>query len=334
MPPTKSFLAMAAKKKGSLLLGIILTMSAVAIVRALRAPTDTVARPADVEKAKRIEVDPTGANPPAQVSLKVDDPALHGVAANGEIEPLGDEILLASEVPGVLASVEVKEGQTVKVGDVLVTFRAQLERAQQGAAEADLKAARARAELARKSRDRTQRLSRDKAATQEEVDRADSTLALETAQVSAAEARVEQTKAALERMTVRAPADGEILKIHFKVGEYYNPVSGNPLLVMGDILQLRVRVELDERDLARIKVGTSGFFVADAFGDRKFSFTVTDLGRRMGRKELQSDDPRERNDTRVLDIYGKVEGSGQKELIPGLRVTVFMQPESPAGEPN
>jgi hypothetical protein len=49
--------------------------------------------------------------------------------------------------------------------------------------------------------------------------------------------------------------------------------------------------------LGRIAVGTQGYFIADAFADRKFTFAVMELGRRKGRKALKSDDPRERNDT-------------------------------------
>jgi multidrug resistance efflux pump len=165
-------------------------------------------------------------------------------------------------------------------------------------------------------------------ATEEELDRAEKTLAMESAQVLAAEARLKSAKAALERLTVTAPIDGEILKIHYNPGEYYNPLSNQALLVMGDVKHLRIRIELDERDLARVKVGAQGHFIVDAYGSQKFPFTLTELARRMGKKDLKSDDPRERNDTRVLNIYGKVEGGSASQLIPGLRVTAFLPPES------
>ena len=332
MPLLKPWLQSVYKKKGSLALGLILTMSTFSIIRSLRAPADTVARPSDTEKAKRTEVNSIAPHSSDTLSMKVDDPAFNGVAANAVVEPISDEILLASEVPGVIASIAVKEGQSVKKGDVLLMFRSNMESAQKNAAEADLKAARAKAELARKSRERTIRLSHDKAATQEEMDRAENTLTLESAQVLAAEARLEQAKTALERLTMKAPIDGEILKIHYNIGEYYNPIGAQSLLVMGDVQKLRIRIELDERDLAKVKIGTQGHFIADAYGSEKFAFTITDFGRRMGKKELKSDDPRERNDTRVLNIYGRVEGGDIKQLIPGLRVTAFMQSPEKDGQ--
>lgn len=328
MGPLKHPFKYAYRHKGSLILGVILIVSSFSIIRSLRAPADTVARPSDVERAKRIESGTTGQQTDKSVDVQVEDPTLGGVAANGVIEPQGDEILLASEVPGVIAEIKVKEGQSVKKGDVLILFRSSIEQAQAYAAEADLKSIRAKAELAQSVLERTKKLRRDKVATEEELDRAEKSLAIEAAQVLAADARVRQAKSTLERLTITAPIDGEILKIHFNSGEYYNPASGRALLVMGDIKHLRVRIELDERDLARVKVGAQGHFIADAYGSKKFLFTLTDLGRRMGGKELKSDDPRERNDTRVLNIFGTVEGGDARQLIPGLRVTAFLPAEN------
>lgn len=324
MGPLKPWFQSVYRHKGSLALGLILLMSSISILRSLRAPADTVARPSDVEKAKRIESANGGTLPPNNAPINVEDPALNGVAANAVIEPLGDEILLASEVPGVIAEVKYKEGQSVKKGDVLLLFRSTIEQAQAFAAEAEVKTIRAKAELAQRAFQRTLKLSRDKVATEEELDRAEKTLAMESAQVLAAEARLKQAKAALERLTITAPIDGEILKIHYNAGEYYNPLSNQALLVIGDVKHLRIRIELDERDLARVKVGSQGHFIADAYGSQKFLFTLTELGRRMGKKELKSDDPRERNDTRVLNIYGTVDSGSASQLIPGLRVTAFL----------
>jgi RND family efflux transporter MFP subunit len=316
------------RHKGSLILGMILIMSSLSIIRSLRAPADTVARSSDVERAKRTEGEPPGQQTDRNLNAQVEDPTLGGVAANGVIEPQGDEILLASEVPGVIAEIKVKEGQSVKKGDVLILFRSDIEQAQTYAAEADLKSIRARADLAKSVLERTKKLSRDKVATAEELDRAEKSLAIESAQVLAADARLRQAKSTLERLTITAPIDGEILKIHFNPGEYYNPASGQALLVMGDVQHLRIRIELDERDLARVKVGSQGHFIADAYGSKKFPFTLSDLGRRMGGKELKSDDPRERTDTRVLNIFGMVEGGDARQLIPGLRVTAFLPSEN------
>ena len=56
-------------------------------------------------------------------------------------------------------------------------------------------------------------------------------------------------------MTVRAPIAGTVLQVNAKSGELAAPPSTQPLIVLGDVSALRVRAELDERDLGEIKVG-------------------------------------------------------------------------------
>jgi HlyD family secretion protein len=77
---------------------------------------------------------------------------------------------------------------------------------------------------------------------------------LARAQLTAAEARRDQARAALDRLTVRAPIAGEVLQVKYRAGEYYQP-GAEPLLVLGDTRALRVRMDVDERDVARVALG-------------------------------------------------------------------------------
>ena len=301
---------------------ILLVLCVIAVVNMLLSPQDTEARASDKANAQRVE----GAGDSGDFRINVD--AFKGVAANGVIEPISDEVLLASEVPGVIEAIDVTEGQSVKKGDLLLRFRSRIEKAQMDAASAELQAAKARAKLAQKSQGRTARLGQGGAATEEDLDRANKEASTEEAQLMAAQARFDQNQAAFERLSIRAPRDGEILKVNFKVGEYYAPSPSEALIILGDTRELRVRIELDERDLAKIRLGSKGFFIADAFGDKRFPLTISEVGQRMGRKVLKSDDPRERNDTRVREIYGKV-GDRDLGLLPGLRVTAFLSDDTP-----
>jgi HlyD family secretion protein len=65
------------------------------------------------------------------------------------------------------------------------------------------------------------------------------------AQADAAEARRDQARAALDRLTVRAPISGEVLQVLVRAGEYSQLGSG-PLVVIGDLSELRVRMDVDE----------------------------------------------------------------------------------------
>jgi HlyD family secretion protein len=148
------------------------------------------------------------------------------------------------------------------------------------------------------------------------------------AQLRATEAQRDQARAELERRRVVAPVDGEILEVHFRVGEYVQPGGTEPLLVMGDTRSLRVRVDVDERDVARISMGATGLITADAFGAREFHGHVVEIGHRMGRKNLRTDEPTERIDTKILEVVMQLDdGAG---LVPGLRVMAYLTPSEPA----
>ncbi len=153
------------------------------------------------------------------------------------------------------------------------------------------------------------------------------------AQVRAAQARVQQAHATLERLRIVAPIDGTVMEIHNRVGEFVQPggavsgaVTSEPIVVMGDLTGLRARIDVDERDIARVAVGAEARIQADAFGERAFSGRVVSIGHRMGRKNVRTDEPTERIDTKVLEVV--VELADSTGLVPGLRVMGRIHPRN------
>ena len=69
----------------------------------------------------------------------------------------------------------------------------------------------------------------------------------------------------LDRLTIRAPIAGTVLVVNAKVGELATPSSPQPLISLGDLSTLRVRAEVDERDVGKIKLGQKVVIRADAF---------------------------------------------------------------------
>lgn len=146
------------------------------------------------------------------------------------------------------------------------------------------------------------------------------------AQLRVAEAQRAQAQAELDRRRVVAPIDGQILEIHNRVGEYVQPAGTEPLVVMGDTSQLRVRLDVDERDVARIEMGAAAIVTAEAFGERQFPGHIVEIGHRMGRKNLRTDEPTERIDTQILEVVMVLDdGTG---LVPGLRVMGYVHPHA------
>jgi multidrug efflux pump subunit AcrA (membrane-fusion protein) len=74
------------------------------------------------------------------------------------------------------------------------------------------------------------------------------------ADVAAAEAQVQATQTEVDRRTVRAPVAGQILQVKIRLGEYAPAgVLAQPLMLMGDVNTLVVRVDIDENDAWRLK---------------------------------------------------------------------------------
>jgi len=84
-----------------------------------------------------------------------------------------------------------------------------------------------------------------------------------------------ESAAAIAKLTIRAPIAGTVLQVNAKPGELVGPSNAQPLLIIGDVSALRVRAELDERDLGEIKIGQPVLVRADAFRGREFAGKVS-----------------------------------------------------------
>jgi multidrug resistance efflux pump len=301
------------------------------------------------------------------------------VGGEGIVEPADRESKVSSEVSGRIQSVNIKEGDHVHAGDVLVVLENDVEKAALRVAERDVAAqrsqllrtaagqrreeieaaigdaesARARAELSRDSLWRTQTLAQGGAATPDDLDKAQhqadidqkafeaaearkkeavngarrDDVAIDVARLEANVARAAQARAQYEQTVVRAPIDGEILQSKVRAGEYFNAAASEPLVVMGDTRELRVRMDVNERDIAQVHLGQASFAQLPAYGERRFPGHVVEIGRRMGRKNVRSDDPTERIDTKILEVVCELDAP--EGLVPGLRVTNFVDPHPP-----
>jgi HlyD family secretion protein len=214
---------------------------------------------------------------------------------------------------------------------------------------ADTDSTKARASISTASLERVESLAKNGSATPDELDRARNQATADKSAVQAAEARKraalaggrsedvmvaaarvksasarrEQAKATLERLTVRAPIAGKVLQIRSRAGEYFNPQGAEPLVIMGDTSKLRVRMDVDERDISRVNVGATAFATVISLPGKRFSGKVVEVGRRMGRKNIRTDDPVERIDTKILEVVFELEAP--EGLLPGLRVTSYIQ---------
>jgi HlyD family secretion protein len=237
----------------------------------------------------------------------------------------------------------------------IIAARAETKRTSQGlrredvdAVVADAEALHSKAELSASSLKRISELAQGGAATPDELDKARRQAEIDQKNLSAAEARQkaavaggwrgditvaqakelaamsrrDQARATLARLEIKAPIAGQVLQVKARAGEYYNPQGTEALLILGDTRKLRVRMDVDERDVAAVKLGARAFARLSAFPKRDFGGKVSEVGKRMGRKNVRTDDPTERIDTKILEVV--IDLDSPKDLVPGLRVTSYV----------
>jgi HlyD family secretion protein len=154
------------------------------------------------------------------------------------------------------------------------------------------------------------------------------------ADVAAAQENISVAMEKLQKCTIRAPISGTVLRIMTKVGESYSTLMPRPLFSLADDSIRRVRAEVDEWDVGKVKLGQRTMVSADGFPGRQFVGRVTELGHVMGRKSVLSGDPAEKVDRDILEVIIELNESA-KELPIGLRVTAqFLQGIDKSGNSN
>ena len=171
--------------------------------------------------------------PPPAISVSVATVVQATVAAwdefSGRLEAV-EQVDVRSRVSGAVQSVHFREGALVKTGDLLVTidpapYAAEAERAQ-----AQVAAAEARVANRRSEHMRAERLWREDAIAQRELDERVDSLHEAEANLRAAQAALTSAKLSLGYTQVRAPIAGRIGKFEVTVGNLVAAGPGAPVL--------------------------------------------------------------------------------------------------------
>lgn len=142
-------------------------------------------------------------------------------------------------------------------------------------------------------------------------------------------ADIAQVETAIEKTRIRAPSDGTVLNVWAKAGEMAVPNPDATLVLFGDISGLRVRAEVEERDVVKIKLGQRAVVRVDAYPDRDFEGVVTQLAPALGPPRITTRGPRRPNDVEVLEVLITLDGL--PPLLTGMRVDAFFRNDTTAG---
>lgn len=219
------------------------------------------------------------------------------VTANGWIRP-HRSVDVQSDVMGRIVSLNVKEGDRVERGQLLLRidpaqYEAAVARARGAVSESLAREAQARAGVlqAQQALDRAKALrARDAALISDEaLEQAQTQAKVQDALLEAARYGVEQARAALReaedqqgKTVIRAPIAGVVTRLNVDEGEtaivgmMNNP--GSLLLTISDLETMEAVVQVDETDVPRIHLGDTATVEIDAFPRQKFAGTVTEIG--------------------------------------------------------
>ncbi len=139
--------------------------------------------------------------------------------------------------------------------------------------------------------------------------------------VLAAKNMVAEAAAELAKCEVRSPIDGIVLHKEVSVGELVSIYYPKPLLTLSGVDKYRVRAEVDEQDVAKIRLGERAVVVNNSSGER-LQGKVTEIAPVMGRKKILTSDPADKSDRDVMEVVVDL-NEKPKNLPIGLRVSVI-----------
>jgi HlyD family secretion protein len=233
---------------------------------------------------------------------------VESVLANGKIQP-EVEVKLSSEISGEIIGLYVKEGDSVRKGQLLAKVNPELILAALDRNEAAINNARAQLASARArlnqlkatfdnnikpAYDRNTKLFKDQVISQAEFEASKAsyeaflqdleagrqTIVAAEFTVKSAEATQKESREQLTRTNIYAPIDGIVTKLSVEVGERVVgtiQMAGTEMIRIANLNRMEAQVDVSESDVVRVKLGDSVLIDVDAYPGRQFKGIVREI---------------------------------------------------------
>jgi len=230
------------------------------------------------------------------------------IAASGKIQP-EKEILIAPDASGEIVGLYVKEGDSVKAGQLLLKInpdvyesnveksRAMLNSAKANLANSKARLSQNKAQLVKAEADfnRSRELHKKEVISDADFEAAKSQFDVAKAQVDAAkesveasrysvknsEAAVKEAENNLRKTAVFAPISGTVSKLSKELGERVSGASqfsgGTEVMRIANLNNMEVQVDVGENDIVRVHMNDTALIEVDAYLGRKFKGIVTQI---------------------------------------------------------
>jgi HlyD family secretion protein len=142
------------------------------------------------------------------------------------------------------------------------------------------------------------------------------------AQLQTAMVNVKKAEVDLDLAQVRAPIDGQVLKINTKTGEFVSQTNG--VVDLGNTSQMYVVAEIYETDIGKIKVGQKASIQSEAF-EGEITGKVDRIGLRIAKNDVLGTDPAAKTDVRIIEVKIKLDDSTKVSGLTNLQVRVKVE---------
>lgn len=215
------------------------------------------------------------------------------VTATGKIHPQA-EVKLSSEVSGEIIELPVRDGESVKKGDLLFRVNTDTLEAQVKQQEAALSATKANSaqnkaqmELAGLNLKRIENLAEKGFVTEDELDQARTNMEVAKAayeasvfQIARQEMQLKEAMDALGKASTYAPIDGTVTILNAESGDRVvgtGQFAGTEILRLANLSAMEVRVDVAETDIINVKVGDQADIEIDSLPNEKFAGVVSEI---------------------------------------------------------
>ncbi len=266
------------------------------------------------------------------------------ITANGKVQP-ETEIIITPEVSGEIVELNVKEGDMVEQGKLLVLIKPDTYQSIRDRTEASVNSAKARLAQAQASFiqselsfNRNKKLWDQKAISEAEYENASASFSIARAELDAAKYSVRSAEAALKeadenliKTSIYAPMSGTIFGLSVEKGERVlgtQMMTGTVMMRIADLTKMEVKVEVNENDIVRVNMADTAIIEVDAYLGDKFKGIVTEIANSANTSGLSTDQVTN-FDVKVFILessYKHVYDQGiRNPFRPGMSATVDIQ---------
>lgn len=282
-------------------------------------------------------------NQPTPIALAVTEPAAGPfksfIAGAGIVEAQSQNIAIGTPLPGIVKTITVKVGDHVKKNtplfyiddrDALATLT--IKNADLAKAKAEVTVAKANLNDSKSLNDLAEAVTDRRAISTEELLKRHNAMVIAQARlesadafVQQAEANIDDTKTTLNRLIITAPVESDVLQVNIRPGEFAQAGSLNtPLMVLGNLEQVHVRVDIDENDAWRFDKNSKAVAFLRGNRDFKVDLNLAYVEPYVVPKKSLTGDSNERVDTRVLQALYSFDRK-QLPIYVGQQMDVFIE---------